>query len=209
MIEGLGKSHLTALTQTDGSRFPGVAAQSLVDGLVCIFDFDVSADTLGQQVLFKLSDAIVHLILSLLQLVLGHFVVLLSLSKVEFKLSGLSGAFHLHVCFPILNALRQPLLHEAGISLQLVDLDATHFLLFARVTLHVCPVGTLSHRRLSIGLLFKLDQVSFEVNIFLGAVKFAQSLFKESVAHFIVLGLGDCDALGRLIVAESARLGYD
>jgi hypothetical protein len=120
---------------------------------------------------------------------LGHFVVLLSLSKVEFKLSGLSGAFHLHVCFPILNALRQPLLHEAGISLQLVDLDATHFLLFARVTLHVCPVGTLSHRRLSIGLLFKLYQVSFEVNIFLGAVKFAQSLFKESVAHFIVLGL--------------------
>lgn len=209
MIERLGKSHLPALTQTDGSRFPGVAAQSLVDSLVSIFDFYVSADTLGQQVLFKLSDAIVHLILSLLQLVLGHFVVFLSLDEVKFKLSGLPSAFHLHVCFPILNTLRQPLLHETGISLQLVDLDATHFLLFARVTLHVCPVGTLSHRCLSIGLLLKLDQVSFKINIFLGSVKFAQSLFKESVAHFIVLGLGNCDALGRLVVTESARFGYD
>jgi hypothetical protein len=62
---------------------------------------------------------------------------------------------------------------------------------------------------LSIGLLIKLDQVSLKVDIFLGSVKFAQSLFKERMGDFIVLGLGDCNPLGRLVIAKSTRLGYN
>lgn len=92
-------------------------AQSLVDGTVSVLFLDFSADSLSFQVLFKLGDAVVHLILSFLELGLGHLVVLLRLREVELQLGCLTGFFYLHVGLPVLDTLCEPLLHETGVTL--------------------------------------------------------------------------------------------
>lgn len=180
-IKSLGQGRLTGLVHGDGGRLPRVAAQSLVDGTVSILFLDFGTDSLSFHVPFKFSDTVVNLILSLLKLRLGHLVVLLSFSEVKFQLASLTGPLDLHVSFPVFDTLSEPLLHEASISLQFVNLNTAHLLLFARVVITVMLIGTLSHVSLSNSLIIELLKVTFEVNILLSTIQFTKSLFEEVV----------------------------
>jgi hypothetical protein len=208
-IKSLGQSGLTGLVHRDGGRLPRVAAQSLVDGALSILFSYFGTDSLCLKVLCKLSNTVVDLILSLLKLLLGHLVVLLSFSEVEFQLARLTGPLHLHVTFPVFDTLSEPLLHETSISLKFVYLNAAHLLLFARVVITVMLIGTLSNVSLSNSLIIELLKVVFEVDVLLSTVQFTKSLLEEVVANFIVLRLRDSNSLSGLVIAESSGLGDD
>ena len=161
---------MTTLTHTDGSRLPGIATQGFVNGFVGLVGLYFCADSFGEQVLFKLSDAVVNLVLGVLKLRLGHLIVLLSLSEVKLQLGRFTGFLDFHVRFPVFNALGKPLLHKASVALQFVDLDTAHLLLFARVVFDILFVGTLGLLELSNSLIVEYLQMSFKIDVFLGAV---------------------------------------
>jgi hypothetical protein len=140
---------------------------------------------------------------------LDGIVKFLGLRKVKLKLAGLSFALLSHVSLPLLSALLHPLLHETGVTLQLVYLNAAHFLFETDVLITVAGVELGGNSRLPITLLFKPLEMNFKVNFLLGAVKFCQTLFEKFVAHLIILGLACHDFLGGLVVTKLARLRHD
>lgn len=149
------------------------------------------------------------LILSLLQLLLSHFVVFLSLGEVEFKLGSFTLTLDRHVLLPVLDALSEPLLHEASVALELIDLDSAHLLLGLSVSHNVGAVSLGRHGSLAVELVVVLLLVGLEIDIFLSAIELAKALFEEVVGDIVVLGLGHSDALGGLVVAEGAGLSDD
>ena len=148
-------------------------------------------------------------VLSLMKLLLGEGIELLSLGEVKLKLGGFTLTLDTHVLFPVLDALGQPLLHETCVSLEFVDLDAAHFLFALSVLNHVLVVKLGSLSGLAHCFVIELLLMRFKVDIFLGAVQLAQPLLEEVVGNVVILGLAHRDALRWLVISESARFGYD
>jgi hypothetical protein len=164
---------------------------------------------LGFKIFFESIDASGNLVLGFLKLNISYIVIFLCLSEIEFELSSFTLALDTHILFPVLDALGKPFLHETSISLELVDLDSAHLLLFVSVHLHVVCVELGGLSGLSNELVVVLLLVSLKIDIFLGTVKFSKPLLEESVGHFIVLWFGHRDSLGGLVVAKSTGLGHD
>ena len=142
-----------------------------------------------------------------MKLLLGNRVVLLGLLELEFELFALTVALPLLVLLPVLNTLLVPFLHETGISLQLVDLDAPHFLLPHGCHLAVFRVRPLRHTRLPLFLFFKFSHVRFHVELFLGLVESVDALLEELVLNTVVLLLRVGNFLGGLVVSKLASFG--
>ena len=134
-------------------------------------------------------DTIRNLILSLLQLVFGDGIVFLGLFELEFKLLTLTVALPLLVLLPVLDTLLVPLLHKASVALELVNLNASHFLLAHGSHLAIFLVGALSHTSLSLLLLLKLLHVSLHVQLLLGLVQSIDALLEELMLNAVVFFL--------------------
>lgn len=102
-----------------------------------------------------------------------------------------------------------PLLHEASIPLQLVDLDASHLLLPHGVHGHVSGIQVGSIVRLPVHLVFELLDVGLHVECLLGLVKGIDSALEEGVLHLVVLLFGHGDFLRWLVVPKVASLLKD
>jgi hypothetical protein len=142
---------------------------------------NLSGDALGFQVLFECVDAAVHLILCLVKLGLSDGVILFSLGEIEFKLGGFTLTLDGHILFPVLDTFCKPFLHKAGIALQLVNLNAAHFLLLLGVVNHILVVKLGSIVGLTHAFVIKALLVSLEVDIFLGTVQLTEPLLEECV----------------------------
>lgn len=168
---------------------------------------DAGINTVRLEGLLEGFDSVRDFVFGLLKLGLGDYVELLSLAKFEFELLGLTVALPLLVLLPVFDTLLVPLLHEAGIALQFVDLDAAHFLLAH--CRHLGFFGGAAGRKtvLAVLLLLKLLQVSLHVQLLLWLVEGVDARLEELVLHFVVLFLGVGDFLSRLVVAKLAGLG--
>jgi len=82
-----------------------------------------------------------------------------------------------------------PLFHEASISLELIDLNAAHFLLPHGGNLHILVVKTVSEGCLTILLPIKLHQVRLHVQLLLGLVERIDALLEKFVLDFVILFL--------------------
>lgn len=78
--------------------------------------------------LLKGVDSICDFISGLLKFLFGDDVELLSLAQLEFKFLGFTVSLALLVFLPVFDSLLVPFLHESCIALELVDLNAAHFL---------------------------------------------------------------------------------
>jgi len=155
----------------------------------------------------KLVDSIDHLVLRILQLLLGNHIEFLSLFKVELKLFTLTISLALLVFLPVFNALLVPLLHEASIALKLVDLDSAHLLLPHGGDLLILRITARGEVRLGLLLFLKLLQVRLHVELLLGLVERVDACFEELVLDTVVFFFGIGDFLSGLVVAELASLG--
>ena len=91
------------------------------------------------------------------------------MSVFEFELALLPLFFVGHVLLPVLNTLGKPLFHKTGVSLQLVDLGASHLLLVLFLDGALLIFESLGFLRLSYGLIFSC--VMLEVVNYLPAVE--------------------------------------
>ena len=89
---------------------------------------DPWVDAIRLQSILEGINSVSYLILCILELILGNCVEFLGLLEVELKLVALTVSLALLILLPVFYTLLVPLLHEAGISLQLVDLNSAHFL---------------------------------------------------------------------------------
>lgn len=181
-------------------------SKAVCDGAVSLVFLHAGVNTVKLEGLFEGVDSVGDLVLCLLELRLGDDIVLLSLSKFEFQLLCLAVTLALLVLLPVFDTLLVPLLHEAGIALQFIDLDAAHFLLAHSLNLGLFGGAAGCEAILAILLFFKLIQVRLHVELLLRLVEGVDACLEELVLHFVVLLLGVGDFLGGLIVAELAGL---
>lgn len=149
------------------------------------------------------------LVLCFLELLLSDGVVLLSLGEIKLELASLTFTLDAHVLFPVLNTLGEPLLHEACIALELVNLDAAHLLLLGGIGLNVVIVKFGGIASLSDQFVVELLLVRLQVDIFLSTVELAKPLLEKRVGNVIVLRLAHGNALSGLVVTEGPRLGHN
>lgn len=120
---------------------------------------DSRIDTVLFESILKRVNSISYLVFCILKFLLGHYIELLGLLEVKFKLLALTVALALLILFPVLDALLVPLLHESSVTLKLVYLDAAHFLLPHGSHLLILRVATDGEVLLAIFLFFKFLQV--------------------------------------------------
>ena len=142
-----------------------------------------------------------------MELLFGDRVKFLGLLKLELELLALAVALPLLVFLPVFDALLVPLLHEAGVALKLVDLDAAHLLLAHGGYLAFLVLTARGNRCLSVLLFLKLLQVRLHVQLLLWLVERVNACLEELVLHSVVLFLRVGNLLRRLVVAKLARLG--
>ena len=187
----------------------GGPREAVGNGLVGDVLLDAGVDTLGLEGLFEVRDAVLNLIVGVVELLEGDGVVLLSLLVVEFKLLAFAVLFPLLVLLPVFDSLRVPLLHEASVALQLVDLDASHLLL--ALGLHVLlPVGMgLGIGCLTLLFVFKFADVGLHIEGLLGLVEGVDAGLEEGVLDPVVGLFGARDLLSWLVVSKLAGLAED
>lgn len=131
------------------------------------------------------------------------------LFEVKFELFGFAISLSLLILLPILDALLVPLLHEAGIPLQLIDLNAAHFLLSHVVRFLFLLVKFLGQICLSRLLIVELLHVRLHVELLLRLVKRVDSHLEKVVLDLVVLAAGHCNFLSRLVVPKLTCLGQN
>ena len=100
-----------------------------------------------------------------------------------------------------------PLLHEASVALELVDLNTAHLLPSHGGNLFVFGVTSDRKVLLPVLLLLKLIQMRLHVELLLWLVERVYTGLEELMLHAVVLFLRVGDFLGRLMVAELTGLG--
>ena len=109
-----------------------LAGRSTREGLGEGFLSEVPSNSWIDTIIFKCSlklvDSIVNFLICIRDFNNGYFIKLLCLLIFKLKLALFSLLLIGHVLLPVLNSLGEPLLHEAGISLELVDLSTSDFL---------------------------------------------------------------------------------
>jgi hypothetical protein len=114
-----------------------------------------------------------------------------------------------HVLLPVLNTLLQPLLHEASIPLQLVDLSSSDLLLDPFLLLFLRSLVPLRLFILSVCFILELLQVSIDVHHLLGLVQGLQPCLEERALHFVVTALVGANLECRLVVTHLTGLAED
>ena len=179
--------------------------KAFTNSAVCLALVNTRVDSVVSKRLLEGVDAIRDLIFGFLKLFLSNCVELLRLSKFEFKLLSFSIALSLLILFPVFNSLLVPLLHEASVALQLVNLNSAHFLLAHRRHLGFFGVVTSCNASLALFLLLKLVEVGFHVELLLRLVQGVDAGLEELMLHLVVLFLGVSNFLGGLVVPKVAR----
>lgn len=131
----------------------------------------------------------------------------MSLFKVKFELFTLTVALALLIFLPVLDALLVPFFHETSVTLELVNLDAAHFLLPHGGHLLVIRVAADGEVLLAILLFFKFLHVRLHVQLLLWLIKRVDARFEELVLHTVVRLLGVCNFLCWLVVAKLTSFG--
>lgn len=117
-IKRLCKGHLCVLSpRVHCLSLPRLAIQCVIHSTLCFLLCYFRFNSLGLQIPFKLFNAFSNLVLSLLQLLLGLLVIFIRLGEVKLELGCLTFPLDTHVCLPILNSFRKPLLHKPSIAL--------------------------------------------------------------------------------------------
>lgn len=181
--------------------------QSFRNGSLSGVFLDTRVDALGLERLLEGINSIMDLPGHLFELGDSDVVIFLGLLVVELELRVFSLLFDLLVLLPVIDSLLLPLLHETGVSLELVDLNAPHFLFTQGVGLLFLVLQALGHTLLVQSFLVELLHVSLHVEHLLGLVEDLKALLEEGVLHIVVLLFGHGDFLSGLVVAELASLG--
>jgi len=172
-----------------------------------LLNFGVDSDRAKR--VFKGFNAVLHLRFGFCKLSLGQTIELLRLFEVEFELFGFTVSLALLVLLPVLDALLVPLLHEASIPLQLIDLNSAHFLLAQVIRFLLLKVLFVRDLRLSFLLIVELLHVIFHVKLLLRLVQRVDSHLEKVVLNLVILGAWHCNFLRWLVVAKLTRLGED
>lgn len=157
--------------------------------------------------MLKLVDSVDNLVLGILQFLLSDHIEFLGLFEIELKLFTFTISLALLVFLPVFNTLLVPLLHEASIALQLVDLDSAHLLLPHGGDLLILGITACGEVRLGLLLFIKLLQVRFHIELLLRLVERVDACFEELVLDTVVFFFGIGDFLSGLVVAELTSLG--
>lgn len=156
--------------------------------------------------LFKLSDTINNFSRCRFDFLDSDVVELLRLLVFELELALLPLLLVGHVLFPVLHSLLEPLLHEAGVPLELVDLGSSHFLLLGLVQVFLVVVVGLSFVGLARCFVVELLQVVLHVHRLLGLVQRLKTGLEEAALHLVVRVLAWTDLQSRLVVAHLSCL---
>mmetsp|Transcript_38027 Transcript_38027/g.46462 ORF Transcript_38027/g.46462 Transcript_38027/m.46462 type:complete len:415 (-) Transcript_38027:290-1534(-) len=203
-----GASEVAALCSLpEGRTVSRLRIEASLDCALGSLFLDARVNAIGSERVLKLFNAVADLVLSLLQLLLSNIVILLRLLELELEGLALAIALALLVFLPVLHALLVPLLHEAGVALELVDLNASHFLFAHGGHLAVLLLAAGCHTGLPVLLLFKFFKMRLHVELLLRLVERVNASLEELVLHLVVLLLRVGNLLGGLVVAELASLG--
>jgi len=169
--------------------------------------FNFGVDSNGAKRVFKGFNSVLNLRFCLCEFSLSQIVELLRLFEVKFELFGFAVPLTLLVLLPVFDALLVPLLHEASVPLQLIDLNSAHFLLTHVIRFLLLKLLFVGDLRLPFLLVVELLHVIFHVELLLGLVQRVNSHLEKVVFDLIVLGTRHCNLLRWLVVPKFTRFG--
>lgn len=202
-----GRAHRALCALLESSRVASFSIKAGLNSALGVILLDSGLNAVRFERVLKLINAITDLILGLLELLFGDSVKFLGLLELELELLTLAVTLPLLVLLPVFDSLLVPLLHEAGVALKLVDLDAAHLLLAHGGYLAFLILTARGNCCLSVLLFLELQQVRLHVQLLLWLVERVNACLEELMLHSVVLFLRVGNLLSRLVVAKLARLG--